>query len=716
MISGIKISQLPVVTDLFNTDYFIVRRGSTTNQISQLTLINSISAQNVGLGSDIVAESLTQNGLISIKRLSAVGNFLTIDTTNDTLILSGLIPTNGITDTMILAITGIGKVLPRAISTNDSLSGQVLYSQGPGEAAIWGDVPFEASIESIPDKVVLRDLSGNFYAATIFAYLSGTAETSTKWLSARTLTLSGHLIGSESIDGSQDITLLTDISAGTITDSHISDIAGIADYKLNTITTPQKVAPGAIDYFGTQPGDVLTSTGSATIWQSVSSITTIIPDNSITTSKLAIEAITEETIADNAITTDKILDNSITTDKILDNSITTDKILDGSVTLEKTNATPAALSNTLVSRDTQGNLSAVEITSNLKGNAATANAWSSPMILTLDGDLKGQVSFSGNQPTTLIANLQPSLPVWTIYDATELDILSGIYTQGNSTLSSEEITVYQTVSTTDFANASGVFYQNNGLIDISILDIDLPTNNPQTFLATNLLTGTTLTATFFNIDINEELIPLSTGVYTIIDRVYGTVFTNTYTIILSTTDNQTTDGFIAIDFQRINMNKPHNFSTNHIVNVNFLSGSSLNTDPFVEQESGLYVVLTSVDPYSFVLGNDLEFSTFQAASGIIHILRCKNDGNFGISNVTYIDTGNHILNFDAQFDHPFYYGFTGSVVTLLSTPTINTIERLVDDIQDEKNLQIRTLKFNGTLEPYNFKRTTVSCFGNRRFS
>jgi hypothetical protein len=712
MISGIKISQLPVVTDLYNTDYFIVRRGSTTNQISQLTLINSISAQNVGSGSDIIAESLTQNGVISIKRLSAVGNFLTLDTTTDTLILSGIIPVDGITDTMILEITGIGKVLPQAINTDNSLSGQVLYSQGAGEVAIWGDVPFEASVESTPNKVVLRDLSGNFYAGTIFAYLSGTAETSTKWLSARTLTLSGNVLGNINIDGSQDVTVFTEISAGTITDSHISDIAGIADYKLNTITTPQKVAPGAIDYFGTQPGDVLTSTGSATVWQNLSSLTPNIVDNSITTSKLAIEAVTEQILADNSVTTPKISAGSVTTDKIADNAITTSTILDGSVTLQKTTATPAALPSTLVSRDATGNLSAVEIIGNLRGNATTANAWSSPMTLTLEGDLNGQVSFSGNQPTSLITFLRPALPVWALYDATQLDILSGIYIQGSTTLSSEEITVYQTVSTTDFANATGIFYQDSGLIDVNVLDIDLPTNNPEVFLTTNLLTGTILTATFFD----QGFVPLTSGVYTIIDRSYGALFTNTYTIILSTTDNQTADGFIAIDFQRINMNRPHNFSTNHIVNVNFLSGSSLATDPFVEQVSGLYVVLTSVDPYSFVLGNGPEFSTFQAASGIIHVLRCKNDSNFGISNVTYIDTGNHILNFDTQFDHPFYYGFTGSGVTLSSTPTINSVDRLIDDVQNEKNLQIRTLKLDGTLEPYNFKRTTVACFGNRQSS
>ena len=87
-------------------------------------------------------------------------------------------------------------------------------------------------------------------------------------------------------------------------------------------------------------------------------------------------------------------------------------------------------------------------------------------------------------------------------------------------------------------------------------------------------------------------------------------------------------------------------------------------------------------------------------------------GNYFTTNHLEKNKGNHILNFKTPFSSPYFYGFTGTVMTTSSNVvTLNTIERLVSDIQDTKNLQIRTLISDGTLRPYDFYRTNILCFG-----
>ena len=57
----------------------------------------------------------------------------------------------------------------------------------------------------------------------------------------------------------------------------------------------------------------------------------IIPDNSITTSKLATGAVTTTKIADDAITDDKIADGAITNGKIANYAVGNDNLVDGSI-------------------------------------------------------------------------------------------------------------------------------------------------------------------------------------------------------------------------------------------------------------------------------------------------------------------------------------------------------------------------------------------------
>lgn len=74
----------------------------------------------------------------------------------------------------------------------------------------------EATSTNTPDTIVLRDSSGNFSAGSITANLTGNATTSDNWKTARTLTLSGAVTGSASMDGSGNVTLSTSVSSAGV--------------------------------------------------------------------------------------------------------------------------------------------------------------------------------------------------------------------------------------------------------------------------------------------------------------------------------------------------------------------------------------------------------------------------------------------------------------------------------------------------------------------
>ena len=522
MISGTKISQLPVITSLQDTDYLPVQRGGTTNRISGLVLnnttlsavranfpitynsgvftlssdntlslvSNNITAQantftlsgtqvietsstsaalritQTGIGNALVVEdsanpdstpfAINQTGQIFSGTLSAWNALASLQITTDS---SGTAPnstfalksnSNIAAGPLFVFYKGRGTHgAPLELSANDTLGNISFFGYSPESGT--GNVPRYrstaqivvqtdgtpvSSLSSNPSRIMffttlsgesnvterlrithdgkvgigttapneLLTVSGNVSANTVYAYLSGNAETTKRWQTSRLLTLSGGLIGAAVVDGTQDITLYTAISTQVIVNDNISDSANISDIKLAQITTPGKVASTAIDTTGSNSGDILISTGLATSWQGLSSsLITFLP-NSLNTFMFSNESVTEPILATNSVTTSKLSANAVTTVKIADDAVTTAKIAISSVTLEKTTATAAAAPSTLVSRDSSGNLSATEITASLKGNAQTATSLQTPIVLQLSGDVNGQVTFNGSSQNVLLTS------------------------------------------------------------------------------------------------------------------------------------------------------------------------------------------------------------------------------------------------------------------------------------------------------------------------
>lgn len=79
------------------------------------------------------------------------------------------------------------------------------------------DIVDAATSSNTVSTIVKRDASGNFSAGTITATLNGNAATATKWASARDLGLSGDLTGNVSIDGSQNVTLVAELTDTGVT-------------------------------------------------------------------------------------------------------------------------------------------------------------------------------------------------------------------------------------------------------------------------------------------------------------------------------------------------------------------------------------------------------------------------------------------------------------------------------------------------------------------
>lgn len=90
----------------------------------------------------------------------------------------------------------------------------------------------DADTANTADTLVLRDGSGNFSAGTITATLSGNASTATALETARTISLSGDVVGSVSFNGTSNVDISTTIQADSVelgtdtTGDYIESITG----------------------------------------------------------------------------------------------------------------------------------------------------------------------------------------------------------------------------------------------------------------------------------------------------------------------------------------------------------------------------------------------------------------------------------------------------------------------------------------------------------
>jgi hypothetical protein len=208
--------------------------------------------------------------------------------------------------------------------------------------------------------IVLRDSSGDFSAGIITAALNGNASTASKWANARTVTFTGDVTGSFSIDGSANVSnVALTVSAdatqlGVDTTGQYASTVGVSG---NGITC---TSPNAAD------GTAYTISISALSTNTVNSI--VYRNGSGDFSANVITA----ALSGNASSADKV-NNALSLGTYL--SWASGTSYDGSAARTiNTNATSANTISAIVARDSSGNFSAGTITATLNGNATSANS------------------------------------------------------------------------------------------------------------------------------------------------------------------------------------------------------------------------------------------------------------------------------------------------------------------------------------------------------
>lgn len=203
---------------------------------------------------------------------------------------------------------------------------------------------------------------------TTYYAINGNANTANSWATARTVTLSGDVSGSTSIDGSANVTISTTVA----NDSH-NHTASTLTFGLNDASD--------VTLANVASGDFLRYNGAAWINDPVNLATDTIGNY------------VESLVAGNGITLSNNSGEGTTpTIALTSNSITVGST---SIALGASSTTIAGLTS-ISSTSFSG-----ELTGNVTGNANTATKWKTARTITLDGDVSGSVSIDGSNNVTI---------------------------------------------------------------------------------------------------------------------------------------------------------------------------------------------------------------------------------------------------------------------------------------------------------------------------
>lgn len=211
-----------------------------------------LSNQNVASDAGISGTKIDPNfGSQNIQTSGTISGNLSADD-----LTSGTVPSARVSGSYT-GITGVGTLTSgtwNASAISDTYLSQITTANKVANSAT------SANSGNEPNKIVLRDGSGNFSAGMITANLTGAvtgnASTASAWQTSREVSFSGgDVTGSFSIDGSQNVssvalTIGSDkIATGMIQNSAVTNdkLAGsISNDKLNTLTAAGLVSDSAL--------------------------------------------------------------------------------------------------------------------------------------------------------------------------------------------------------------------------------------------------------------------------------------------------------------------------------------------------------------------------------------------------------------------------------------------------------------------------------------
>lgn len=263
---------------------------------------------------------------------------------------------------------------------------------------------------------ITGNLTGNVTGA-----LTGNAATATKLATARTIALSGDVVGTVSFDGSANATITTAIQANSValgTDTTGDYVAGVGG-TTNQITVTSSGGEGSTPTLSLPssvilPGSLQTTTdiivgGNLT----VNGITTTINSNTVN-------------IGDNII----VLNADETGTPSQDAGIEIERGTSANVSWlwDETNDRWSAGVQSIYSGggfigNLTGNTSGVhtgDVTGNVSGNAGTATKLATARTISLSGDATGSVSFDGSANADIVVTVADNSHAHTIANVTDL--------------------------------------------------------------------------------------------------------------------------------------------------------------------------------------------------------------------------------------------------------------------------------------------------------
>ena len=229
-----------ITLDTENTDGKISlkvgRQGTAGNPVVdiQTLSLDSNSGEMTWTGNTIIQGDLTVNGTTT-----------TIDTSN-LQVSDALIGLQTDLDSSTANSNDMGIIMERGAS-------------GDNAAFIW-DESTDRFVVGTTTATATDSGSITVTPGTIQAHLDGNADTASKWVTARTLSLSGDLTGSVTFDGSSNMTL----SAQVLDDSHLHHHVAILDNRNAGDVAPDDLPDH--DVFMTFTDDI---TGSPNTWDAV---------------------------------------------------------------------------------------------------------------------------------------------------------------------------------------------------------------------------------------------------------------------------------------------------------------------------------------------------------------------------------------------------------------------------------------------------------------
>lgn len=354
---------------------------------------------------------------------------------------------NGAVENVMLANDGWSLKLNGTLQEDIDLGGELNFAGTSSEV--------EVAYDSVSNTLTFG------LPSTIVAALSGNASTASAWQTARTVSLSGDVSGSVSVDGSANVDIATTIGAGAVENSMLanSSILVAGDSGTNSIALGDSLNVNGVANETVVSFDAGTNTFEVALADSISGLTAVsaadfvgdftgdLVGNASTASALE----TSRTIA---------LSGDVTGSGSFDGSsnLTISTTLAGGTALtfsDGTNSEALSLGSTLTIEGTANEVevaySTVDdkftvglpstITADVSGNATSADALSTSRTIALTGDVSGSVSFDGSSNVSITTSLDAG----------------NLLTVGDGT-SSEGLTVGDSLKILGTANETEVSY------------------------------------------------------------------------------------------------------------------------------------------------------------------------------------------------------------------------------------------------------------------